>query len=280
MYTVKLTATNANGSNTLTRSQYISVYEPPTVAFTADKINGCFPLTVKFTDVSSPGAGNNNISWLWDFGNGITSTLQHPVVTYSTAGFFNVTLRVTNDKGCSKVLSLSNYISVNGGVKASFTNTQPGTNNPPVTISFTNTSTGPGVLSYFWNFGDGTTSTTANPTHIYTSTGNYTATLIVNSSSGCIDSVKSSPISISDNTISFTAPAFICLNKQAVFTNTSSPLPISSTWSFGDGTVTTGINATHSYATSGVYPVWLHNTYSNYTDSTLKYIYVVPKETA
>ena len=278
MYTVKLTATNANGSNTLTRSQYISVYEPPTVAFSADKINGCFPLTVKFTDVSSPGAGNNNISWLWDFGNGITSTQQHPSVTYSTAGFFNVTLRVTNDKGCSKVLSLSNYISVSTGVKASFTNTQPASN-PPVTISFTNTSTGPGILSYLWNFGDGTTSTIANPTHIYTSTGNYIATLVVNSSSGCIDSVKSSPISISGNTISFTAPAFVCLNKPATFINTSSPLPVSASWSFGDGTVATGINATHSYITSGVYRVWLYNTYSNYTDSTSTFIYVVPKET-
>ncbi|MBK5270901.1 MAG: PKD domain-containing protein, partial [Bacteroidia bacterium] len=80
-YTITLTATNANGSDTLTRSQYISVYEPPTVSFTVNKTTGCFPLAVQFTDASSAGAGNNNVSWLWDFGNGSTSTQQNPLAT-------------------------------------------------------------------------------------------------------------------------------------------------------------------------------------------------------
>lgn len=84
-YTVQLTATNANGSNTLTRTQYVTVYEPPAVSFSANNTSGCFPLRVQFTDLSTPGIGNTNVSWNWDFGNGITSTLQNPFITYTTA---------------------------------------------------------------------------------------------------------------------------------------------------------------------------------------------------
>ena len=92
MYTVTLTVTNARGSNTLMRSQYITVYEPPVVNFSADLVNGCFPHKVQFTDLSTPGAGNTKVSWQWDFGNGVTSTLQNPSITYTTAGFYSCLL--------------------------------------------------------------------------------------------------------------------------------------------------------------------------------------------
>ncbi|MES1214085.1 MAG: PKD domain-containing protein, partial [Bacteroidota bacterium] len=241
----------------------------------SDKNNGCFPLNVQFTDQSTPGAGNSNVSWSWDFGNGTTSTLQNPMATYSTAGLFNVTLRVTNDKGCTKTLSLPNYITVTPGVNAAFTNTTPPVSNPPVSVSFTNTSTGPGVLSYLWNFGDGTTSTLANPTHIYTTSGSYTTTLTVNSSSGCGNSVQNSPISIGGGSTSFSAPSLVCVNKTASFTNTSSPSPSSSIWTFGDGASSSGINASHSYTTPGIYTVWLHNNFSGFQDSTSQVIFVL-----
>jgi PKD repeat protein len=78
-YTVSLTATNVNGSNTLTRNQYITVYEPPVTDFTANNMSGCFPLRVQFQDLSTGGAGNTNVSWQWDLGNGTTSTLQNPI---------------------------------------------------------------------------------------------------------------------------------------------------------------------------------------------------------
>lgn len=109
-YTVKLTVSNASGNNTLTRSQFITVYETPTVRFTANNTTGCFPLRVQFSDQSTAGSGNSNVSWFWDFGNGQTSIVQNPLVSYTSAGTFTVTLKVTNDKGCSKVLSIPNLI--------------------------------------------------------------------------------------------------------------------------------------------------------------------------
>src|SRR5438046_138340 len=119
-YNIKLTVTNANGTNTLVRSQYITVYEAPSLDFSGQPRTGCFPVRVQFNDLSTAGTGNTNTSWLWDFGNGNQSNLQNPVGIYYSSGIFSVTLKVTNDKGCYKVGSKSNYVNVSPGVKANF----------------------------------------------------------------------------------------------------------------------------------------------------------------
>lgn len=276
-YTVRLTATNANGSNTLTRTQYITVYEPPIVDFSANNRSGCFPLRVQFSDLSTPGAGNTNVSWNWDFGNGNTSTLQNPQAVYITAGSFTVTLRVTNDKGCTRTISRPNYITVTNGVRAGFTNTLPTVCRAPATINFTNTSTGPPTLSYFWDFGDGNFSALTNPTHTYAANGTYTALLVTTSTAGCVDTFRSNPIVIGNFTTSFTAPLNVCINEVVNFTNTSSPAPVSSNWTFGDGGTANTINATHAYTVTGGYNVWLYNTYSTCVDSIRQSIIVNPR---
>ncbi|HYM94921.1 MAG TPA: PKD domain-containing protein, partial [Chitinophagaceae bacterium] len=274
-YTVKLTVTNASGTNALTRTQYITVYEGPTISFTANNTVGCFPLHVQFTDQSTPGSGNTNVGWQWDFGNGQTSTLQNPSVIYTSAGAFSVTLKVSNDKGCSKVLSIPNYITVTPGVHTSFTNSQAVVCRPPANITFTNTSTGPGVLSYFWDFGDGNSSVLQNPAHIYNTSGSFIVTLVTTSSGGCTDTLRSSvPVVIGGITTSFTGPASICAKAVASFNNTSSPAPGSSNWNFGDGAVSALINPTHVYTAPGTYTISLHNNYANCTDSVSQTIVV------
>lgn len=279
-YTIRLTATNANGSNTMTRTQYITVYEPPTVDFSVNNQSGCFPLRVQFTDLSTAGSGNTNVSWNWDFGNGTTSTLQNPQTTYTSAGSFTVTLRVTNDKGCIKTVSRPNFITVTNGVKAAFNNTQPTVCRAPATINFTNTSSGPPVLSYLWNFGDGNFSALANPVHTYISNGSYIVTLVTSSTSGCVDTFRSNPIIIGGFTTSFTAPVSVCINEVVNFSNTSTPAPVSSNWTFGDGGTASTINATHAYSATGGYNVWLYNTYSTCIDSILQSIIVNPRPAA
>ncbi len=276
-YTVTLTVSNANGSNTLTRSQYISVYEPPTVNFSASPISGCFPLRVQFTDLSLAGVGNTNVSWFWDFGNGTTSTLQNPMVTFTTVGNFSITLRVTNDKGCTRTISRPNYIISTPGVTAGFTHTQATVCSAPANITFTNTSTGPATLSYIWDFGDGNFSSATNPVHTYTSNGSYIVTLITSSSAGCVDTFRSNPIIIGGFTTNYNAPAAVCINETATFTNTSTPNPVSSAWIFGDGGTANSINTTHSYALPGTYTVWLYNTYSSCVDSFSQTITVNPR---
>jgi len=108
-YTVSLTVTNSGGSNTLTRTNYITVTSaiPPNASFTGSPTSGVAPLTVTFTDVST----NSPTSWAWTFGDGGTSTLKNPSHTYTTAGAYTVSLTVTNSGGRSTA-SMTNYITV------------------------------------------------------------------------------------------------------------------------------------------------------------------------
>ena len=280
-YTVSLTTTNAAGTNTLTRTSYVTVYENPVINFSASATTGCFPLRVQLTDLTNPGAGNTAVAWEWDFGNGNTSTLQNPLAVYTTAGTFNVTLKVTNDKGCVKTVSRANYISVTTGVVASFTHTQPLVCSPPASISFTNTSTGPATLSYIWDFGDGSPKDfTLSPSHVFNTSGVFTVTLVTNSTFGCEDTARTT-ISVGGYNPAFTGPASICINQPASFVNTSSPLPANSIWNFGDGSPNViSLNATHTYLTAGTYTVKLYNNNGSCTDSASRDITVIPEPVA
>lgn len=282
IYTVKLTVTNAQGnSNTLTRTQYITIYGKPSVNFAVSDSVGCFPLRSQFTDLSGASAGTTNSSWLWDFGDGNQSTQKNPLHVYTTSGNYTVTVKVTNDKGCYAVLTRQSYIKIAGGVKADFTNSQPTTCKPPFKISFANTSTGPGALTWFWDFGDGQTSALQNPVHTYTSTGNYIITLAATSSGGCSDTLrKTNALNIQNINTKFTAPDSICTNSNINFLNTSTPQPVSSVWNFGDGTSSTIINPVKAYSGAATYNITLYNTYSYCTDSFSKKIKILRRPVA
>src|SRR6185369_12686670 len=94
LFTVTLTVTNASGSNTITKTQYIKVDDKPTVDFTQSNTSGCFPLRVNFTDLSVGGSAPIT-NWEWDFGDGGLSTAQNPFHIFTTAGNYAVTLKVT-----------------------------------------------------------------------------------------------------------------------------------------------------------------------------------------
>lgn len=177
-YTVSLTATNSYGSDTETKTGYITVGagpQPPTAQFTANPTSGAPPLAVQFTDQST----GNPTSWSWNFGDGGTSTLQSPQHTYTSAGSYDVTLICSNAQGAD-TLSRTGYIIVAAPVVAAFTAT-PSLGYVPLShrmqVSFTDQSTG-NPTAWSWDFGDGGNSTLQNPTHIYTTVGTFTVTLI------------------------------------------------------------------------------------------------------
>jgi len=109
-YTVSLTGTNAAGSDSETKTDYITVTaaeSAPTAAFSANTTSGDVPLTVTFTDSST----GNPTSWLWNFGDGTTSTDRNPVHTYTISGTYTVTLTVSNTAG-SDSETKTGYITV------------------------------------------------------------------------------------------------------------------------------------------------------------------------
>ncbi|MBI3872224.1 MAG: PKD domain-containing protein [candidate division Zixibacteria bacterium] len=107
-YTVALTATNAQGSSTNTKTNYITVSAvAPTADFSGTPTSGVAPLAVNFTDLSTGGP----TSWSWTFGDGGTSTAQNPSHNYMAAGTYTVALTATNGCGLS-TNTKSGYITV------------------------------------------------------------------------------------------------------------------------------------------------------------------------
>ena len=279
-YNVKLVIQNASGRDSLVKNQYITIYAQPTVNFSASLVTGCFPLPVQFTDMSVPGSGTID-SWQWDFGDGTSSTLQNPSHTYTAGGNYNVSLRVRNTQGCYKTLTRTQYIQINTGVIANFSNSAPSSCTAPVNINFQNLSTGTGVLSYQWDFGDGGTSTLPNPSHSYMAQGSFTIRLIVVSAFGCRDTlIKNNGITIGTVRADFNPPATACVNAGISFVNTSTPLPASVLWRFGDGTTSTSLNPTKIYSMPGTYQVRLISNFGACLDSITKTITVLPKPVA
>lgn len=247
--------------------------QAPVASFTASKTSGCSPVVVQFTDQST----GSPTSWLWDLGNGGSSTLQNPSATYITPGTYTIILTATNANGSTNDTS---YITVYAAPTVAFT-ADSSTACGSKTVTFTNLTTpgAGGAVSYFWDFGDGDSSTAVNPTHTYTYPGNFAVSLVVVNSNGCTGTLtKSNYITvIGKPTTAFTANNTSGCNApfQVTFTN-SSTNAVSYQWSFGDGNSSTATNPTHTYTAPGTYNVRLISTGANGCKDTLtKNAYIV-----
>jgi len=184
--TYTVTVTDANGCSA-TDDVSIGFYESPVVMFIPDVYNGCAPLQVTFNDSVS----GNISTWAWNFGdpasgNANISSLPQPTHTYTTEGVYSVALTLNTTDGCQNTVIYNNLITVYPNPTANFTATPMITDIYQPTITFSNNSTG--AVSYYWNFGDNTTSNIINPTHTYTCEGSFTVKLLVANQYGCVDS--------------------------------------------------------------------------------------------
>jgi PKD repeat protein/uncharacterized protein YraI len=262
VYTVRLRVKETGvWSDYRTKTNYIVVTEPlPIAAFTASPISGTAPLTVQFTDQSF---GAITVR-LWNFGDGTTSTLPSPVHTYTAAGVYTVTLTISGPGG-NATETKANYITVNPPlepIQAKFI-AVPTIGTPPLGVTFTDNSVPVGsITSWLWDFGDGSTSTLQNPTHSYTTPGEYTVSLTVSGPDGSNTVTRPNYIIVAENlpVVKFTATP---LNGGAplTVTFTDNSLPKDSItswlWDFGDGSTSTEPNPTHTYNAPGTYPVSL-----------------------
>jgi len=158
----------------------------PVAVFSGSPTSGTVPLVVQFTDLSIPGSFPIT-DWLWNFGDGNTSTSQNPSHTFTVEGDHTVELTVTSSIGTDNEV-IANYINVAPtpiGPTANFSGT-PTSGNAPLTVQFTDLSipgTSP-ITDWLWVFGDGNTSTSQNPSHTFTTKEDYTIELTVTSSVG------------------------------------------------------------------------------------------------
>jgi len=289
LYSVKLTASNANGSNTLTKTGYVAVVSnvsnTPATSFSASPTSGKVPLTVNFTDKST----DYPTEWKWTFGDGSNSTERNPVHTYNKSGNYTVALTTTNAGGSDKVQK-SNYINViseNGSVVSnpgyivptSAFSATPIVGSMPLTVSFTDQSIG-SPTSWKWAFGDKNTSTEKNPVHTYNKSGLYSVTLTASNANGSNALTKSGYVVVSNVlappvTSYFSSPASGSMPLTVSFTDQSTGFPTAWTWNFGDRNTSKDNNPVHTYNKSGRYAVTLTVSNANGSNDLTKSGYVV-----
>jgi gliding motility-associated-like protein len=276
-FTIKLTNQYSGGCIS-TKTQTVSVLSGPTIDFTADTTKACKPpFTVNFQTTGSAA------TYAWAFGDGSGSTQQNPTHTYTSSGSFTVTLKAQNALGCETsifkpdlvkilppTLSITNVPVTNGCTPYSFF--------PVASINATE-----GVQSYFWDFGNGYTSTDPAPGYTYTTPGNYTIKLRVQTNGGCVDSVVY-PNAVRINPgvdLDFTAsPVNPCVDQLVFFSLSTTSTPTSIVWYFGDGDSSTVISPSHPYKNVDQYNVTVKIKYGD-CESKLtkdKYINVQPPE--
>ena len=145
---------------------------PPTASFNSNLESGFIPLPIQFTDTSS----NSPTSWNWNFGDGTSnSTLKNPTHIYKKVGSFVVTLTAINNNGSNSYQKTITASSRNVLPPSSVFN--------GLSVNFRDYSTN-SPTSWNWNFGDGTSSSLQNPTHVYSKAGTYYVRLIVTNSAG------------------------------------------------------------------------------------------------
>ena len=258
-YTVVLTATNAGGSNNITRNNYIYVFSSkPLADFSGIPTTGAAPLAVTFTDRST----RSPTSWSWDFGDGTTSTVQNPSHTYATTGTYTVKLTTTNAGG-SDILTQTNYITAFSSKPLAQFNFTPQYGTAPLAVTFTDRSTN-SPTSWSWDFGDGTTSTVQNPSHTYATTGTYTINQTATNSGGSNTISRTltvyATVPVNVTVADFTPTQVVFGTPTIVFASGSSTGASCWYWDFGDGTTSTEPNPTHTYAVPGTYTITLRTT--------------------
>lgn len=252
-YTVKLTVTNAQGSNTKTATGLIHVFARPSVSFSASDTTGCQPFMTTFNPTII--GGGTIIQYSWGFGDGGDSPQSNPTYVYPSPGTFSVSLTVRDHNQCTGASSRINYIYVKPKPVANFVGLPLESCEPPLTTNFTNMSQGAG-LTYLWNLGNTTTSTQLNPSATYNSSGSYNVQLVVENSYGCKDTLtKNSYVNIGNFETMFTAsPTSGCAPLNVMFSGTS-PGSANYQWVFGDGQSSVGQQVDHIYTNPGQYTV-------------------------
>ncbi|EHQ34326.1 PKD domain-containing protein [Methanoplanus limicola] len=298
-YTVTLEVSNADGTDTEIKADYINVFSAPAVTeppveevidadFTADFTTGSAPLEVSFTDLSLGEPDN----WVYSFGDGDTAYDKNPVHIYTEPGTYSVTLSILKDGvNITDFEEKAGFITVTEPVpvlpsadfSADITEAEAGTG-----IRFTYTGT-ENPLSWKWNFGDEGTSVEQNPVYIYDNPGKYSVSLEVANDNGTDTEVKTDYITVLSSAEP-EPPVEEVLNAEfladvttgsapleVLFTDKSTGSPETWVYSFGDGKTAYEKSPVHTYIKPGKYNVMLRVTKENgkEKDTEKKMMYIV-----
>ena len=245
-FTIKLFAQNSFGCKDSAQTD-VRTFPKPLSKFDYTPKDTCSgPVTVRFTN-QSIGA----TSYLWDFGNGLQTTITNPTNTYATVGTYPMTLISGNEFGCYDTSSMQ--YNVYNIPKPAFTFTADN-GCEPLTVTFKNTSIYGSSLR--WDFGDGDTSSSLNPVHTYFNNGRYFVKLTVTEGGICSDSItQTKPIEVYPKPMAnfeWKLVDNVRPYKFIDYRNTSTGAN-SYLWNLGDNQTERSLNPRHGFTPHGYY---------------------------
>ncbi|MGD0710773.1 MAG: PKD domain-containing protein [Bacteroidales bacterium] len=255
--TYHITLKDSNACGSFLHTDSVTVYPKPEINFGMSQNYGCSPITVQFINIV-----NSIDTLIWNFGDGspvriltsFSGIISHTFTYYGTTDT-TYTITLIGINACGKD-TLQKTFTVYPNTVTAFFNVDTLSGCVPLTVHFTNYSTG--GTTYSWNFGDGNFSNLPDPTHTYTSSGQYVVMLAV--TNGCsYDTVYSVPIKV----YAITVPYFTikkdstCEGDTVFFINPPAGM-ISYSWNFGDGSpIDSNTTPYHIYNNPGIYQVTL-----------------------
>ncbi len=272
-FTVTLAVTNASGCiDSITRKGFVQVQKPQ-IEFKGLPQSGCLPLTIK----PSTNIVTNQpiLSYLWRFGDGTTSNAADPQHTYTNSGTYSVTVIVTTQSGCKDSLTLTNAVRAGNKPHAQFV-ASPGETCNADPVKFTDGSSG-NVDEWHWNFGDKSSSTDQNPSHVFDGIGKFDVTLVA-VSNGCADTITMKDAVNILPPVSIFSVRHTCADKFKFDFVDESVGATGVNWDFGDGSSSNLRNPSHSYARPGVYKVGMSTFNSICSNYNYTYVKVVDEK--
>ena len=270
-YSVTLTVSNNIGSDT-SPAQTVNLVAGPSAAFTVSK-NG---LTVSFDSSTSSAGGGNALTYSWTFGDGNSSSSASPSHTYGSAGSYSVSLTVSNNQGSD---TDTQSISVDTAANADFTATKNG-----LTVSFDSSASTGSSLSHNWTFGDGGTSSSANPSHTYANFGDYSVTLTVSNNDGSDSDTQTVMVDSAPQALFSAAMSNLVVNFDGTMSGGSR---LQYAWYFNEDELSAQAAApmdsteaapVFTYPACGAYTVRLVVTNADGTSETIKRLVLCPDE--
>lgn len=201
--------------------------------FDAVPSDKCKPYIATITNKSRT---RNGTTYQWNFGDGKTFNGQNPVThTYADTGTYTIRLTITDPQACNPVDTVSKTITFN--IKF----VEAGLGGPPVICEKTNAvfnNTSVNGATYLWSFGDGSTSTLTNPSHVYDTAGTYKVKLIAYNPNTCnrIDSVETTVRVETTPVASFRHEPIIPVTNEPITFKNQSLRATAYVWDFGDNT--------------------------------------------
>jgi gliding motility-associated-like protein len=164
---------------------YIRVNPTPVATFTPRTYIGCSPVVVHFGNIYQVPAGS---SFQWNLDDNTLSSSASPVHTYAEPGFYNVSVIITSPEGCTDADTVQQAVQVFGNPVAGFNQSAGTISEVASDVNFYDASSG--AVTWFWDFGDGTTIYGAqNPSHHYSDTGTFIVRQVVVNEGGCLDTI-------------------------------------------------------------------------------------------